>query len=123
MKNKTADTLRKEIQHIHLLLIIIITILFSVGGAAINVNAHDKAFDRMQIFFPWRKRSIAIVASVFGLFISPGIARYLPLAADGQHPFPVQRPGQMIAARPTGGSLPVGDKNDRRAQQQRNQAG
>ena len=46
MKNKTADTLRKEIQHIHLLLIIIITILFSVGGAAINVNAHDKAFDQ-----------------------------------------------------------------------------
>lgn len=45
MKTKSADNLRKEIQHTHLLLIIIITILFSLGGAAINVNAHDKAFD------------------------------------------------------------------------------
>ncbi|WP_027728781.1 sensor histidine kinase [Treponema sp. C6A8] len=45
MKNKSADNIRREIQHTHLLLIIIITILFSLGGAAINVNAHDKAFD------------------------------------------------------------------------------
>ena len=45
MKNKSADNLRREIQHTHLILIIIITILFSLGGAAINVNAHDKAFD------------------------------------------------------------------------------
>ena len=46
MKNKSADNIRREIQHTHLILIIIITILFSLGGAAINVNAHDKAFDQ-----------------------------------------------------------------------------
>lgn len=46
MKSKSADNIRKEIQHTHLLLIIIITILFSVGGAILNVSANDKAFDQ-----------------------------------------------------------------------------
>ncbi|MCR5253280.1 MAG: Spo0B domain-containing protein [Treponema sp.] len=45
-KSKSSDSIRKEIQYTHLFLIIIVTIFLSVGGATINVNAHDKAFDQ-----------------------------------------------------------------------------
>lgn len=45
-KKETLISLRKEIQHTHLILIIGITILLSVGGAFINVNANDKAFNQ-----------------------------------------------------------------------------
>lgn len=45
-KKETLISLRKEIQHTHLILIIGITIFLSVGGAFINVNANDKAFNQ-----------------------------------------------------------------------------
>lgn len=45
-KKETLISLRKEIQHTHLILIIVITIFLSVGGAFINVNANDKAFNQ-----------------------------------------------------------------------------
>lgn len=40
------NTIRKQIQRIQLILIIVITILFSVGGILINVNASEKALDQ-----------------------------------------------------------------------------
>lgn len=45
-KNNGLNVIRKEIQRIHLILIIVITILLSVGGAFTNVNASDNAFDQ-----------------------------------------------------------------------------
>ena len=44
-KNSLTD-IRHEIQRIQLILIILTTILMSVGGAVINVNASDNAFDQ-----------------------------------------------------------------------------
>lgn len=44
-KNSLTD-IRHEIQRVQLILIIVTTILLSVGGAVINVNASDKAFDQ-----------------------------------------------------------------------------
>ena len=40
------NDIRHEIQRTHLILIIVITILLSVGGAFVNVNASDNAFDQ-----------------------------------------------------------------------------
>ena len=45
-KKRTLSSIRNEIQLSHLLLIIIITILFSLGGIAINVNAYDKSLNQ-----------------------------------------------------------------------------
>ena len=45
MKNSLND-IRHEIQRVQLILIIVTTILMSVGGAVVNVNASDKAFDQ-----------------------------------------------------------------------------
>ena len=42
----TLNRIRKEIQLTHLVLIIIITILLSLGGVLINVNANDKALNQ-----------------------------------------------------------------------------
>ena len=44
-KNSLTD-IRHEIQLIQLILIIVTTILMSIGGAVVNVNASDKAFDQ-----------------------------------------------------------------------------
>ena len=44
-RNNLTD-IRHEIQRIQLILIIVTTILMSVGGAIVNVNASDKAFDQ-----------------------------------------------------------------------------
>ncbi len=44
-KNSLTD-IRHEIQRVQLILIIVTTILMSVGGAVVNVNASDKAFDQ-----------------------------------------------------------------------------
>ena len=44
-KNSLTD-IRHEIQRIQLILIIVTTILMSIGGAVANVNASDKAFDQ-----------------------------------------------------------------------------
>lgn len=44
-KNSLTD-IRHEIQRVQLILIILTTILLSVGGAVVNVNASDKAFDQ-----------------------------------------------------------------------------
>ena len=44
-KNSLTD-IRHEIQRVQLILIILTTILMSVGGAIINVNSSDKAFDQ-----------------------------------------------------------------------------
>lgn len=45
-KKDSLNSLRKEIQHTHLILIIVITILLTVGGLLINVKANNKAFNQ-----------------------------------------------------------------------------
>ncbi len=45
-QNSSLNIIRHEIQRVHLILIIVITILLSVGGAFVNVNANDNAFDQ-----------------------------------------------------------------------------
>ena len=42
----SLNRIRHEMQTTHLVLIILITIMLSVGGAIINVNANDKAFNQ-----------------------------------------------------------------------------
>ena len=44
--NSGLNDIRHEIQRLQLILIIVTTILLSVGGAFVNVNANDKAFDQ-----------------------------------------------------------------------------
>ncbi|MCR4733868.1 MAG: Spo0B domain-containing protein [Treponema sp.] len=44
--NSSLNIIRHEIQRVHLILIIVITILLSLGGAFVNVNANDNAFDQ-----------------------------------------------------------------------------
>ena len=46
VKKGSLNTIRKEIQRTHLLLIVVITILLSVGGAYININANAVAVDQ-----------------------------------------------------------------------------
>lgn len=46
MKNKTLNSIQKEIQHTHLLLIIAITTLFTFGGIFINLNAYEKSLNQ-----------------------------------------------------------------------------
>lgn len=45
MKTSLND-IRHEIQRVQLILIIVTTILMSIGGAVVNVNSSDKAFDQ-----------------------------------------------------------------------------
>ena len=45
-KKGSLNSIRKEIQKIHLILIMVITVLLSVGGAFININADTQAFDQ-----------------------------------------------------------------------------
>lgn len=47
-KSKTGNlnSIRKEIQRTHLILIIATTIFMSIGGAFININSNDKAFNQ-----------------------------------------------------------------------------
>lgn len=45
-KKGSLNTIRKEIQRTHLFLIVVITILLSVGGAYININANAQAVDQ-----------------------------------------------------------------------------
>ncbi len=46
MKKGSLNTIRKEIQRTQLLLIVVITIFLSVGGAYININANAQAMDQ-----------------------------------------------------------------------------
>lgn len=46
VKNKTLNSIQKEIQHTHLLLIIAITFLFTFGGIFINLNAYEKSLNQ-----------------------------------------------------------------------------
>lgn len=45
-RKKNINTLRREIEHIHLCFIITFTILFCFAGAYFQVQAHDKALDQ-----------------------------------------------------------------------------
>ena len=45
-KKGSLNSIRKEIQITHLILIVVITILLSVGGAYININANAQAQDK-----------------------------------------------------------------------------
>ena len=45
-KRNSLTDIRHEIQRVQLILIIVTTILMSIGGAVVNVNASDKAFDQ-----------------------------------------------------------------------------
>ena len=44
--NSGLNDIRHEIQRVHLVLIIVTTILLSLGGAFVNINASDNAFDQ-----------------------------------------------------------------------------
>ena len=58
-KNSLTD-IRHEIQRIQLILIIVTTILMSVGGAVANVNASDKAFDQNL------QETAALITRIYG---------------------------------------------------------
>lgn len=45
-KKSSLNTIRKEIQYTHLMLIVIITIMLSFGGALININASSQKLDQ-----------------------------------------------------------------------------
>lgn len=49
MKKNSLNNIRKEMQKSHLLLIVIITICLSIGGALININASNQNFDQNLI--------------------------------------------------------------------------
>lgn len=46
IKTENLSNLRKEIQKTHLVLIVVITLLLSIGGMLINVRTNDKAFNQ-----------------------------------------------------------------------------
>ncbi len=46
IKKAPLNSIRKEMQRTHLILIVVITILLSVGGAFININANTQAMDQ-----------------------------------------------------------------------------
>ena len=58
-KNSLTD-IRHEIQRVQLILIIVTTILMSVGGAVVNVNASDKAFDQNL------EETAALITRIYG---------------------------------------------------------
>ena len=45
-KKAPLNSIRREMQRTHLILIVVITILLSVGGACININANTQAMDQ-----------------------------------------------------------------------------
>ena len=58
-KNSLTD-IRHEIKRVQLILIIVTTILMSVGGAVANVNASDKAFDQNL------QETAALITRIYG---------------------------------------------------------
>lgn len=74
MKNSLTD-IRHEIQRIQLILIIVTTILMSVGGAVINVNASDNAFDQNL------QETAALITRIYG-FMKTAPRRDLCICMD-----------------------------------------
>ncbi len=74
-KNSLND-IRHEIQRIQLLLIIVTTILMSIGGAVVNVNASDKAFDQNL------QETAALITRIYG-FMKDTPRRDLCITMDG----------------------------------------
>ncbi len=73
-KNSLTD-IRHEIQRIQLILIIVTTILMSVGGAVVNVNASDKAFDQNL------EETAALITRIYG-FMKDAPRRDLCICMD-----------------------------------------
>ena len=59
-RKKNLTSIRHEIQRIQLILIIVTTILMSIGGAVINVNASDNAFDQNL------QETAALITRIYG---------------------------------------------------------
>ena len=79
MKNKRKNSLtdiRHEIQRIQLILIIVTTILMSIGGAVVNVNASDKAFDQNL------QETAGLITRIYG-FMKDAARRDLCITMDG----------------------------------------
>ena len=74
-KNSLTD-IRHEIQRIQLILIILTTILMSVGGAVINVNASDNAFDQNL------QDTAELITQIYG-FMRAAPRRDLCICMDG----------------------------------------
>ena len=73
-KNSLTD-IRHEIQRVQLILIIVTTILMSVGGAVVNVNASDKAFDQNL------QETAALITRIYG-FMKDAPRRDLCICMD-----------------------------------------
>ena len=73
-KNSLTD-IRHEIQRVQLILIIVTTILMSVGGAVVNVNASDKAFDQNL------EETAALITRIYG-FMKDAPRRDLCICMD-----------------------------------------
>ena len=74
-KNSLTD-IRHEIQRIQLILIIVTTILMSIGGAVVNVNASDKAFDQNL------QETAGLITRIYG-FMKDAARRDLCITMDG----------------------------------------
>ncbi len=74
-KRNNLTDIRHEIQRIQLILIILTTIFMSVGGAIINVNASDKAFDQNL------QETAALITRIYG-FMRDGPHRDLCISMD-----------------------------------------
>lgn len=74
-KNSLTD-IRHEIQRIQLILIIVTTIFMSVGGAVVNVNASDKAFDQNL------QETAGLITRIYG-FMKEAPRRDLCITMDG----------------------------------------
>jgi len=79
MKNQRKNSLtdiRHEIQRIQLILIIVTTIFMSIGGAVVNVNASDKAFDQNL------QETAGLITRIYG-FMKEAPRRDLCITMDG----------------------------------------
>ncbi len=79
MKNQRKNSLtdiRHEIQRIQLILIIVTTIFMSIGGAVVNVNASDKAFDQNL------QETAGLITRIYG-FMKDAARRDLCITMDG----------------------------------------
>ena len=74
-KNSLTD-IRHEIQRIQLILIIVTTILMSIGGAVVNVNSSDKAFDQNL------QETAGLITRIYG-FMKDAARRDLCITMDG----------------------------------------
>ncbi len=74
-KNSLTD-IRHEIQRIQLILIIVTTILMSIGGAVANVNASDKAFDQNL------QETASLITRIYG-YMREAPRRDLCITMDG----------------------------------------